>query len=177
MGKIFYRIEEDLKAGRKKKACDRLRNLINEFPDDISLREKLGQIYYDSGFKDEAGKFWVLSEIQDFEMKEAVEIYRKSLSNSGNAILKDIVFRGDKNQLSQYSRDILNELESDSFRKTKHIPDFKRKGREKRNYTESKDSFLSKIGFYLFIGGIILLPVLGFVKLCETIKILFKIIF
>ncbi|WP_435524081.1 DUF6584 family protein [Chryseobacterium indoltheticum] len=51
MGNIFYRIEEDLKAGRKKKACDRMRNLINEFPNDISLREKLGQIYYDSGFK------------------------------------------------------------------------------------------------------------------------------
>lgn len=41
----IYRINEDLKAGRKKKACDKLRNLINEFPDDISLREKLGQIY------------------------------------------------------------------------------------------------------------------------------------
>lgn len=177
MGNIFYRIEEDLKAGRKKKACNRMRSLINEFPDDISLREKLVQIYYDSGFKDEAGKFWVLSEIQNFEMKEAVEIYRKALSNSGNAILKDIVFRGNKNQLSQYARDILNELESDSFIKTKHVPDFKRKGREKRNYTESQDNFLSKIGFYLFIGGIILLPVLGFVKLCEIIKILFKIIF
>jgi len=49
MGTIFYRIDEDVKAGRKKKACDRLRNLINEFPDDISLREKLGRIYYDSG--------------------------------------------------------------------------------------------------------------------------------
>ncbi|UQB69227.1 DUF6584 family protein [Epilithonimonas zeae] len=132
MGTIFYRIDEDLKAGRKKKACDRLRNLINEFPDDISLREKLGQIYYDSGFKDEAGKFWILSEIQGFEMKEAVDIYRNSLSNSGNAILKDIVFRGDKNQLSEYSKNILNELESDSFRKTRHIPEFKRKDREKR---------------------------------------------
>ncbi|WP_374105512.1 DUF6584 family protein [Chryseobacterium sp. NKUCC03_KSP] len=170
-------MEEDLKAGRKKKACDRLRNLINEFPDDISLREKLGQIYYDSGFKDEAGKFWILCKLQNFEMKEAVDIYRNSVSNSGNAILKDIVFRGNKNQLSQYSRDILNELESDSFIKTKHVPDFKRKRREKRNYTESKDSFLSKIGFYLFIGGIIFLPVLGFVKLCEIIKILFEIIF
>ncbi len=177
MGTIFYRIDEDLKAGRKKKACDRLRNLINEFPDDISLREKLGQIYYDSGFKDEAGKFWILSELQNFDMKEAVDIYRNSLSNSGNAILKDIVFRGDKNQLSEYLKNILSELESDSFRKTKHIPEFKRKDREKGNYTESKDTFLSTIGLYLFIGGLILLPVLGFVKLCELIKILFEIIF
>lgn len=177
MGNIHYRIEDDLNAGRKKKACDRLRNLINEFPDDISLREKLGQIYYDSGFLDEAGKFWVLSEFQNFEMKEAVDLYRKSLSNSGNAILKDIVFRGDKNQISDYAKNILKELESDSFRRTKHIPEFKRKGREKGNYKESKDSFLSAVGFYLLIGGIIVLPILGFVKLCEIIKFLFGIIF
>lgn len=78
--------------------------MINEFPDDISLREKLAQIYYDSGFKDEAGKFWILSEPQNLEMKESVETYRNSVSNSGNAILKDIVFRGDKSQLSDYSK-------------------------------------------------------------------------
>lgn len=173
MGTIFYRIDEDLRAGRKKKACDRLRNLINEFPDDISLREKLGQIYYDSGFKDEAGKFWILSEIQNFEMKDAVDIYRNSFSNSGNAILKDIVFRGDKNQLSEYSRNILSELESDSFKKTKHIPEFKRKDREKGNYEESKENFLSKIGFYLFVGGLVLLPILGFFKLLELLNSLF----
>lgn len=173
MGNIFYRIEEDIKAGRKKKACDRLRNLINEFPDDISLREKLAHIYYDSGFKDEAGKFWILSEPQNFEMKEAVEIYRYSLSNSGNAILKDIVFRGDKDKLSNYAKKILKELESDSYKKTKHIPVFKRKGREKGKYTESKNNFLSTVSFYLFIGGIILLPILGFFKLIELIDFLF----
>lgn len=39
MGNLFYKIEEDLKAGRKKKACDRLRNMINQFPNDISLRK------------------------------------------------------------------------------------------------------------------------------------------
>lgn len=173
MGTIFYRIEQDLKAGRKKKACDRLRNMINQFPDDISLREKLAQIYHDSGFKDEAGKFWIFSEPQNFEMKEAVELYRKSFSNSGNAILKDIVFRGDKTQLSEYAKNILKELETDSFKKTKRIPDFKRKQREKGNYTESKDSFFSNVGFYLLIGGIILLPFLGFVKLGEIIDSIF----
>lgn len=174
MENIFYKIEKDLKEGRKKKACDRLRNLINEFPDDVSLREKLGRIYYDSGFKDEAGKFWILSEVQNFEMKEAVEIYRKSFSNSGNAILKDIVFRGDKNQLSDYAKNILGELETDSFRKTKHIPDFKRKGREKGDYTESKENFLSTVGFYLLVGGFILLPILGIFKLFELITLLFQ---
>ncbi len=70
--------------------------MINQFPDDLSLRKKLGQIYYEAGFLDEAGKFWILSKPENNEMKNAVDIYRKSLSNSGNAILKDIVFRGNK---------------------------------------------------------------------------------
>lgn len=173
MGNIFYRIEEDMKAGRKKKACDRLRNLINEFPDDISLREKLGQIYYDSGFLDEAGKFWILSEPKNSEMKQAVELYKNSLGNSGNAILKDIVFRGDKNKLSNHAKDILKELESDSLKKVKRVPDFKRKQREKGNYTESKDSFLNTVKFCLVMGGVILLPILGFIKLFELISLLF----
>lgn len=173
MGNMFYRIEEDLKQGRKKKACDRLRNLINEFPDDISLRDKLDQIYYDSGFLDEAGKFWILSEPQNFEMKEAVEIYRNSLSNSGNAILKDIVFRGDKSQLSDYAKNILKELESDSLKKTKHIPDFKRKQKQKGDYQESERDFLSKIGNYFLIAIIIILPMLGLVKLYELLESIF----
>ena len=54
MGDLFSRIDQDLKEGRKKKACDRLRNMINQFPDDLSLRKKLGQIYYEAGFLDEA---------------------------------------------------------------------------------------------------------------------------
>ncbi|WP_294302890.1 DUF6584 family protein [uncultured Chryseobacterium sp.] len=173
MGNHFYKIEQDLKTGKKKKACDRLRNLINEYPDDLSLREKLAQIYYEAGFKDEAGKFWILSEPQNFEMKEAVELYRCSLSNSGNAILKDIIFRGDKNKLPVYALNIIKELEADSFKKTKHIPDFKRKRREKGNYTESEDSFLSKAGFVLLIAAIILLPFLGLVKLGEIIDSIF----
>ncbi len=173
MGTHFYKIEQDLKTGKKKKACERLRNLINEYPDDLSLREKLARIYYDSGFKDEAGKFWILSEPQNFEMKEAVEIYRSSLSNSGNAILKDIVFRGDKNKLPGYTLSIIKELEADSFKKAKHIPDFKRKTRAKGNYTESKDSFLSKVGFILLIAAILLLPFLGLVKLGEIIDSIF----
>ena len=106
-------------------------------------------------------------------MKEAVEIYRNSLSNSGNAILKDIVFRGDRNQLPEYAQKKLKELESDSFKKTKHIPDFKPKQREKGNYKESEGNFLGKIGVYHLIAAIILIPILGLVKFFEIINSIF----
>lgn len=174
MGNLFYRIEKDLKEGRKKKACDRLRNMINQFPNDHSLRKKLGQIYFEAGFLDEAGKFWVLSKPENNEMENAVEIYRKSLSNSGDAILKDIVFRGDKKLLDEYALKVITELEQHSLKITKQIPVFKVKTREKGSYSENKTNFLSKIGSFLLIGFIILLPVLGIFKLFEMISSLFS---
>ncbi|MDR3023763.1 DUF6584 family protein [Chryseobacterium sp.] len=174
MENLFYRIEQDLKEGRKKKACDRLRNMINQFPNDLSLRKKLGQIYFEAGFLDEAGKFWILSKPENNEMEAAVEIYRKSLSNSGNAILNDIVFRGDKDLLDEHAKKVILELEHDSFRVTGQIPTFKAKAREKGRYSEDKTNFLGQIGFFLFIGFIILLPVLGIFKLFELISSLFS---
>ncbi|UEQ75967.1 DUF6584 family protein [Chryseobacterium arthrosphaerae] len=176
MGDLFSRIDKDMKEGRKKKACDRLRNMINQFPDDLSLRKKLGQIYYEAGFLDEAGKFWILSEPENDEMKNAVGIYRKSLSNSGNAILKDIVFRGNKAHLNEYAMKIFADLEADSLKRTNHIPDFKPKTREKGNYSESaaKNSFPETVLFCLLIGLVILLPVLGIFKLLELIYLLFS---
>ncbi|MCP1302221.1 hypothetical protein NK356_23890 [Chryseobacterium sp. S0630] len=174
MGNLFYRIEKDLKEGRKKKACDRLRNMINQFPNDLSLRKKLGQIYFEAGFLDEAGKFWILSTPENNEMENAVEIYRKSLSNSGNAILKDIIFRGDKNLLDEYAWKVITELEQHSLKITKYIPVFKAKTREKENYSENKTGFFSKIGICLIIGFIISLPLLGIFKLFEMISSLFS---
>ncbi|MFZ4931185.1 DUF6584 family protein [Chryseobacterium sp. Mn2064] len=170
MGNLFCRIEHDLKTGRKKKACDRLRNMINQFPNDLSLRKKLGQIYFEAGFLDEVGKFWILSTPENNEMENAVEIYRNSLSNSGNAILKDIIFRGNKNLLDEYAMKIITELEKSSLAATKHIPVFKTKIREKGNYSENKTDFLSKIGICLIVGFIISLPLLGIFKLFEMIS-------
>lgn len=176
MGNLFSRIDQDLKEGRKKKACDRLRNMINQFPNDLSLRSRLGHIYYEAGFIDEAGKFWILSEPENDEMKNAVELYKKTLGNSGSAILKDIVFRGNKNQMNEYSVKILTELENDSFKKTNHIPDFEPKTREKGKYSEVKNGneLSDFIGICLLVGWFIVLPILGIVTLFNFMISLFS---
>ncbi len=164
------KINYDLEQGRKYKATLRLRNLINEFPNDLTLRNKLAEIYYESGFLDEAGKFWILSEERNSEIERCIEIYKNSVNNSGNQILKDIVFRGDKTKLSPHLQSILNELEKHSFEKTKNIHNFlpKKNYREENNY---KETFKDKLLKYLFFGSlifIVLLIILGVVKLIES---------
>ena len=108
----------------KLKASDLLRNLINENPNDQNLRNTLAELYYQSGFLDAAGRYWILTEPNDEKIIESIEVYEKSVNYSGNKILQDLKFRGDKNLLSEYAQIKLSELELDSKKKTNYIPDF-----------------------------------------------------
>ena len=80
----------------KYKAADRLRNLINEYPDELGLRNNLAELYYDAGFLDAAGKYWIFTESNQPHIKQCVKLYRESVNNSGNQILKDVIFKGNK---------------------------------------------------------------------------------
>jgi len=61
----FDRKDEEIESGLKFKAADRLRNLINEYPNDLTLWDKLAELYYESGFLDAAGRYWILFEPND----------------------------------------------------------------------------------------------------------------
>lgn len=166
---LFSKIDFDIKEGRKYKATLRLRNLINEYPDELNLRNQLADLYYQSGFYDEAGKFWILSETINPEISKCIEIYKNSVNNSGNQILKDIVFRGDKNKLSINQQTILKELEKNSLEKTKTVPNFQPKKNQK-NLIEYKETSKDRLIIYLFliiIIFIVLLLILGIIKIIE----------
>lgn len=166
---LFSKIDFDIKEGRKYKATLRLRNLFNEYPDELNLRNQLADLYYQSGFYDEAGKFWILSETINPEISKCIEIYKNSVNNSGNQILKDIVFRGDKNKLSINQQTILKELEKNSLEKTKTVPNFQKKKNQK-NLIEYKETSKDRLIIYLFliiIIFIVLLLILGIIKIIE----------
>ena len=166
---LFSKIDFDIKEGRKYKATLRLRNLINEYPDELNLRNQLADLYYQSGFYDEAGKFWILSETINPEISKCIEIYKNSVNNSGNQILKDIVFRGDKNKLSINQQTILKELEKNSLEKTKTVPNLQKKKNQK-NLIEYKETSKDRLIIYLFliiIIFIVLLLILGIIKIIE----------
>jgi len=50
-------IEFEVENRLKFKAYDRLRNLIQENPNETQLWNKLAELYYESGFLDSAGKY------------------------------------------------------------------------------------------------------------------------
>ena len=64
------KIESEIDNGLKLKATDRLRNLINQYPNEIELWSRLAELYYESGFLDAAGRYWILTEPTDDRIKK-----------------------------------------------------------------------------------------------------------
>ena len=165
------KIDSEIKDGLKSKAADRLRNLIQENPNETELWNRLAELYYESGFLDSAGKYWILTEPTDERISKCVDIYEKSVNHSGHQILQDIVFRGDKFKLSEFAQKKITELESNSKEKTNHIPEFKPKVKKSKSKREKyKQTLKDKLGGYLIIGilaAILILIIIGFVTVIK----------
>lgn len=167
------KIDFEIQNGMKYKATDRLRNLIQENPNELQLWNKLAELYYESGFLDSAGKYWLLTEPTDERIKKCVEIYEKSVNHSGNHILQDLVFRGDKSKLSEYAQKKLKDLELDSIKKVKYVPKFNPKSKtQKKNKSEQKQTLNEKLGriiFFSILISICILIIIGFVSVVKWI--------
>jgi len=168
LSKKLERIDAEIKRGLKMKAADRLRNLINQYPNELILLERLAELYYQSGFLDAAGKLWILIEPKEKKIIKCVEIYEKSVNYSGTQILNDIMFRGDKNQLSEYGRKKLSLLEKDSQQKSNYIPRFSPKlNKTQRNKLNENQSF-----FFARLLPFLLLLAMTLVLILTTIGFL-----
>jgi len=104
------KVKFEVAAGARYKAAERLRILISQYPDDPNLRSALAQLYYDGGFEDAAGLYWLLIEPVNQEMIKAVEVYKESVKHSEYKMLQDVKFRGNVKLLPPYSKAVLNGL-------------------------------------------------------------------
>ena len=167
------KIDFEFENGLRFKATNRLRNLIQENPNEIELWNKLAEFYYESGFLDAAGKYWILTETTEERIIKCVEIYEKSVNYSGNQILQEIVFRGDKTKLSKFAQQKLTDLELDSEKKTKYVPKYNPKQNIQKKYNTKqiqtfKDKLIGKFFFFVFIL-IVISVIVGFVTIIKWI--------
>ena len=163
--KKLNKIDAEIENGLKSKAFDRLRNLIKRNPNNLELRNKLAEIYYDSGILDSAGKYWILTEQTDNRIKKCVELYEKSVSYSGHQILREIKFCGDKSKLNEYAKAKLSDLELDSETKTGYVPKIENSFQKpKVPFTKYKRTFEDKMAdfwAYFIIGICIVFFLIG----------------
>ncbi|WP_459502760.1 DUF6584 family protein [Bacillus sp. C1] len=93
--KTLIKIEKDIENHDLGKARERLHGLIQAYPDDLSLRKKLGDIYFRLQYPTMAGRYWYLEENKTPEMLQACRQFEKSLGNNHNEIIKTLKFKGD----------------------------------------------------------------------------------
>jgi hypothetical protein len=150
-------IDKDIDSGLKFKSADRLRNLINQYPTELIIWKRLAELYYESGFYDAAGRYWVLTKPTEERIKKCINIYLNSVNNSGTQVLLDITFRGDKDKLPEYAKNKLTEFETDSKLKSKYVPTFKAKqNKQQRQSAKYEKSFMNKLGGWVILGLLLL---------------------
>lgn len=161
-------------VGLKQKAVNRLKNLINTFPDETSARDVLAELYYEAGFLDMAGKYWYLSEPVDERMIQSVAAYNKSVGYSPLQAYLDINFRGNKALLSSYAAMRLTALEEEIKATGRKIPVTKsvKIEREVKPPKRLKIKFLNFL-LNLVFGLIVLVFILGIVQVVRFISGLF----
>ncbi|MDF2613806.1 MAG: hypothetical protein K0S71_1592 [Clostridia bacterium] len=104
----------DIENGNLGIARDRVNSLIYSYPNELSLRKMLGDIYWELRYPAMAGRFWYLEEHKTQNMISACKIFEKECGNHPYLILKSIKFRGNlKNINNNYAREVLITLEKE----------------------------------------------------------------
>ena len=159
-------------------ATDRLRNLLGHYPDEQRIWLKLADLYYEAGFYDAAGKYWILTEPEEERIKKCVEIYEKSVNYSGNQILKELIFRGDKSKLSEFGQRKLEALEFNSKQVTGTVPTYKRK-HFKPNVTKvrSEQRLKSEITEKVILCLVLLVIILVIIGFADGVLVVWNALF
>lgn len=95
----MIKVEYDLQHGDLGKARDRLHGLMLAYPDDLALRVKLAEIYWDLQQPAMAGRYWYLVENKTPEMVRAIEAFEKKEGNRPLQIARALNFSGDIEQI------------------------------------------------------------------------------
>ena len=65
------------------------------FPNELELRKKLGDIYYELKYPAMAGRYWYLEKSKTPEMVKACIEFEKSMGNDPNNIARALKYKGD----------------------------------------------------------------------------------
>lgn len=89
------RIEKDIENDDLGKARDRLHGLISTYPNELDLRKKLGDVYFELQYPAMAGRYWYLEENKTPQMEKACMEFENSMGHDMNNIARALKYKGD----------------------------------------------------------------------------------
>ena len=107
------KVEYDITNSNLGLARDRLHGLMMSYPDDLSLRVKLAEVYWKLQQPVMAGRYWYLVEEKSPEMEAAVQAFEKMQGHDPLRIIRALKFRGDLSAIvDTYAGQIISDLMS-----------------------------------------------------------------
>lgn len=94
------KVEAEISQGKLGIARDRLHGLIDTYACDLTLRSRLGDVYFKLGYPAMAGRFWYLDSDLDAEKETAVAAFLRECGNNSAAVLRRLKIRCEPEMLS-----------------------------------------------------------------------------
>ncbi len=158
--KTLDRIEQDVASGDYGKARDRLHGLISTYPDDLSLRRRLGDVYWQLQYPAMAGRYWYLEERRSPEKVQACAAFERACGNRSLLILLALKYRGDVEAISDaFARRTLLRLQKQVRDEYGYVVDARKRSTEKIKWAPSpKRVWLDRV---VLIGLFVILILTG----------------
>jgi len=130
------KVEQDIASGDCGKARDRLHGLIATYPNNLALRRKLGDVYWQLQYPAMAGRYWYLEESKSPDMIAACKVFEESCGHSSFQTLLALKFQGDLESIdSEFAKDRLLTLQTQVKNEYGYFVDFQKHGAEKYKWT------------------------------------------
>jgi hypothetical protein len=112
------KIQLDIEQGDLGKARDRLHGLLSSYPDDLSIRKQLGELYWQLHLPEMAGRYWYLEEEKDEQMVQACRCFESRFNHNEALMFLAIKFKGQFEPLREtYAGQTITRLNQDARQK------------------------------------------------------------
>lgn len=163
-------IEADIASSDLGKARDRLHGLIATYPNDLALRLKLGQVYWQLQHPAMAGRYWYLEEGESPTMTAACQAFERSCGDDPVKVLHALKFRGDIELIRDaFAGRKLLELQARAAEDYGYTIEFGKRGRERYIYTRwaglrGKLILLTFVAASLLAAGLMIVGLLAVLR-------------
>ncbi|WP_248562691.1 DUF6584 family protein [Niallia sp. NCCP-28] len=103
--KTLKKLKEDVQKNDLGKARDRLHGLISTYPNELQLRKRLGDIYFELKYPSMAGRYWYLEEKKTPEMVKACIQFEKKMGKDPEKIARALKYKGNMEILKRLKLD------------------------------------------------------------------------
>jgi len=122
----LQRVSDDIERGYLGTARDRLHGLLATYPDDLSLRVRLAEVYWQLRHPGMAGLYWFLDAERNDDTQAAITEFERECGGDPWIILTRLKLRWDPDEMSDgFAKRQIAELLEQCRKKYKRVPEFR----------------------------------------------------